>query len=148
MGHTVSVTIVNSDDVVSVRNVRLDIVEDDAEDFAAQLDVPHASITIGARRGATMTIVETKGAGLRAALEMSLLLLRDDLAAAVESEAVPRDGDPDVASISGDGAAWIWPLVHAIREAERLVGRPDDGQPAWLDVIIDGTDTGRPEETA
>ncbi len=30
MGNIVSVTIVNSDDVVSVRNVRLDIVEDDA----------------------------------------------------------------------------------------------------------------------
>ena len=36
MGHVVSVSIVNSDDVVSVRNVRLDIVEDDAGDFAAR----------------------------------------------------------------------------------------------------------------
>jgi len=71
-------------------------------------------------------------------VKLVLPLLRADAAVAIESEAVPREGGPDLASIGEDGAAWIGPLLHAIREAERLVGRPRDDAPAWLDAVIDG----------
>ena len=81
---------------------------------------------------------KTEIAELRQALELALPVLRAEAAAVIESEAVPRDGGPDVMSIGEDGAAWIEPLLHAIREAERLVGRPRDDSPHWLDNVIDG----------
>lgn len=43
-----------------------------------------------------------------------------------------------------DDAAYLAPRLAAIRAAEALVGRPDDGCPGWLDALIDAA----PDEAA
>lgn len=80
----------------------------------------------------------TEIAELRAALETALPLLRADAAATISSAAVLCNGAYDLSTLDARDAALVSDLLGAIREAERLVGRPQDGAPAWLDGIIDG----------
>jgi len=70
-----------------------------------------------------------------------LILLREELESRIEAVADHNGaagyGEPVIESIDTEDRAWLAPMLTAIRQAERLVGRPDDGAPAWLDRLID-----------
>jgi len=89
--------------------------------------------------------VEVRPAGESTRAEVVLYrclsLLRAEACTLVESCAVmERDARGDLVPflpLEPDDAAWLAPRLAAIRAAEALVGRPDDGCPAWLDELID-----------
>ncbi len=78
---------------------------------------------------------------LAAALSLCLPLLREEAHSLVECCAVlEHDEDGEITPrlpLERDDAAYLAPRLAAIRAAEALVGRPEDGCPAWLDTLID-----------
>lgn len=87
--------------------------------------------------------LERNIANMADALRQALPVMRMDLRSIVECEAEldhRADGGftPRIEPLSADGRRIATPPLEAIRAAEAIVGRIPDGQPAWLDDIIDG----------
>lgn len=80
----------------------------------------------------------TRGALLIEAVEC----LRGDLVCTIESAASMSwnsdDGGPLEGSLDSSAVERVDALLDLIRRIEAEVGRPADGQPAWLDAILDG----------
>lgn len=76
----------------------------------------------------------------RAALDKALRIMRDDATNQIECGSVCpiRGGGPRPGSIDSESLRLVTPVIDAIRECERLAGRPDDDGPQWLNDILDG----------
>lgn len=77
-------------------------------------------------------------ASLGVALGVCLVELRAALRTDVECLAVMDAGGPDLTTLLVEDRARLQPRIDAIRRAQELVGKPADGQPRWVDWLVEG----------
>jgi len=74
------------------------------------------------------------------ALGECLVELRRVLRSDIEARLGTTEGQPDLSQLTAEDREHMSRQLVAIRRAQRLVGRPSDNSPDWLDEFIDCCD--------